>query len=130
MSFSSDFRTLCLSPEVKALMSEASFTFGKAARGTKAPYVVCAEIGNKPQFTNDENTPGASRLDRRLVQVTIYGNTREEAVAVEEAIRAAVENDATLRGQVEDGRDDYDDLLDLDGRILTISAWPRIDVLP
>jgi hypothetical protein len=72
----------------------------EAPQGTQPPYAVYTHIVGIPQ----SQLVGAPGIDAHTVQVDCYSKTRDQALQLAGAIRAAVETrgDLTLRGMTRD----------------------------
>ena len=85
----------------------------RAPQGTSAPYVVFQQVGSDPADTHRE----AAGAIHRMFQFACFATTYEAAVALRDAVTAALDSVALSTGEsptFEDERDgDFDDAIEL-----------------
>lgn len=108
---------------VTALVPSDSIFFGTAPENQPGPLVVCYKISTTPTLSTDNGQAGSSELDNIRLQVSFWARTGQEAVALEKAIRRALEAARPTIYILQDARGAYDDTTDLHGKIQEYSCW-------
>lgn len=84
-------------PQVKALLLSPAgelkfYQFGQAEAGVAYPYAVWQQIGGVPQ----NYMSGRTDMDAVSIQIDVYAKTSDDAEAVAEALRSAIEPHAYI----------------------------------
>lgn len=124
MSFeSTTLGKLTASAGVTALVDADSIYSSTAPQDPDSPFIVFTRISTLPSHSTDNGQTGANRCDNIRLQVTCYQREADDAIALAEAIRKALEGSSGTIYILTDQRADYDDLPDLHGQIMEFSCW-------
>mgnify|MGYP007100046706 CR=1 FL=1 len=124
MSFESTvLLTLQGNSALTALVPAPKIFFGKVPQGTGFPFIGCFRVSTRPTNCTTLGTPGESRLDNIVLQVTVYCETEARALAAADAVRTCLERSAPTVFFMTDQQTTFDDPTELQGQILTFSAW-------
>lgn len=88
------YQTLVAAPAVYAIVGERIYRHDSAPQDTTRPYITWALAGGSP----DNNLCGAPDIDRLLIQLDCWHQTDAGIVTLAQAVRAAIEPQATITG--------------------------------